>query len=85
MVVSLQEENAVVIDHINNADLAADHTVIAASDLIKSKAILGPKRIEVRRISQKQSRVLCKAPKMSYFCPTLLSSVLHNKRDSKFV
>jgi oligosaccharyltransferase complex subunit beta len=41
-----EEENAVVIDHINNADLAADHTVIAASDLIKSKAILGPKRIE---------------------------------------
>lgn len=82
--VFLQEENAVVIDHINNADLAADHTVIAASDLIKSKAILGPKRIEVRRIPQTKYKIL-QSSQDEVFCPTLLSSVLHNERDSTFV
>ena len=45
----VQEENAVVVDHINHSGLDADHTIVAASDLIQSKAILGPKRIEVRK------------------------------------
>ncbi|GAQ81543.1 Oligosaccharyltransferase [Klebsormidium nitens] len=41
-----EEENAVVVDHVNHSSLDADHTIVAASDLIQSKAILGPKTIE---------------------------------------